>query len=175
MSHKTLDIKTDPISQGYSGSHDFVIASQVLHAITTISETIQHARRLLKTGGKMILVEITRVYIGTGLVLGTFPDYWNGVHEGRIDSPLMTKAQWHHALLKNGFSGLDTTLDDHVESCSIKSILLTTAVTPQMPRSVSPNHAKIYLCYRISPTHFSRTLQIAIEAHGYPLEVLFEA
>ena len=94
IEYKTLDIEKDPQAQGFGADYDMIIASQVLHATTTIAETVQHARSLLKAGGKMVLLEITNVPIGTGLVLGTFPDYWNGVPDGRTDSPLLTKSMW---------------------------------------------------------------------------------
>ncbi|KAI4247300.1 MAG: hypothetical protein LQ352_006197 [Teloschistes flavicans] len=134
---KPLDIEKNPLEQGFEPDYDMIVASQVLHATTTIAETVQHARSLLKPGGKMVLLEITNVHLGTGLVLGTFPDYWNGVADGRVDSPLLTKDMWQQVLLQNGFSGIDILLDDHASPVSMASVIVTTAVEPTIARSIS--------------------------------------
>lgn len=60
----------------------------------------------------MVLLELTRAHIATGLVLGTFPDYWKS-QDGRLDTPLIGRAGWDTALRRNGFSGIDIVLDDH--------------------------------------------------------------
>ena len=138
VEYKTLDIEKNPQEQGFEPDYDLLVASQVLHATTTIAETIRNARRLLKTGGKMVLLEITNVHLGTGLVLGTFPDYWNGISDGRIDSPLLTKDMWQAVLTQNGFSGIDILLDDHADSVSMASTIITTAVEPSIPRTLGP-------------------------------------
>lgn len=132
IEYKTLDIEKDPLEQGFESRYDMIVASQVLHATTTIAETVQHARSLLKPGGKMVLLEITNVHLGTGLVLGTFPDYWNGVADGRVDSPLLTKSMWQDVLVQNGFSGIDVLLDDHEGSTSMASVIVSTAVEPKV-------------------------------------------
>lgn len=136
MDYKPLDIEKDPLDQGFEAEYDMIVASQVLHATTTIAETVQHARSLLKPGGKMVLLEITNVHLGTGLVLGTFPDYWNGVADGRVDSPLLTKEMWQRVLSQNGFSGIDILLDDHDSPVSMASVIVTTAVEPTTIKSI---------------------------------------
>ena len=137
IDYKTLDIEKNPQEQGFETNYDMIVASQVLHATTTIAETIQNARSLLRTGGKMVLLEITNVHLGTGLVLGTFPDYWNGVPDGRTDSPLLTKSMWQAVLTQNGFSGIDVLLDDHADSVSMASTIITTAVEHSIPRPLA--------------------------------------
>ena len=139
IEYKTLDIEKNPQEQGFETDYDLIVASQVLHATTTIAETVQNARSLLKAGGKMVLLETTNVHLVTGLVLGTFPDYWNGVFDGRIDSPFLTKRMWQDVLTQNGFSGIDILLDDHADSVSMVSTIITTAVEPSMPRPLASN------------------------------------
>ena len=137
IDYKTLDIEKSPHEQGFETDYDMIVASQVLHATTTIAETVQNARSLLRTGGKMVLLEITNVHLGTGLVLGTFPDYWNGIPDGRTESPLLTKSMWQAVLTQNGFSGIDILLDDHADSISMASTIITTAVEPLIPRPLA--------------------------------------
>lgn len=165
MNYKTMDIEKDPLEQGFEANHDMIIASQILHATTTIAETVQHARSLLKTGGKMVLLEITNVHLGTGLVLGTFPDYWNGIPDGRTDSPLLTKSMWQAVLTQNGFSGIDILLDDHADSVSMASTIVTTAVEPSITRPLaSLDTPRVVFAYADVRPSFSYALEdLAIE------------
>lgn len=168
IDYKTLDIEKNPLEQGFEAEYDIIIASQVLHATTRMSETVQHARSLLKAGGKMVLLEITNARLGTGLVLGTFPDYWNGVADGRIDSPLLTKPMWQEVLLQNGFSGIDILLDDHESPISMASVIVTTAVEPKIPVTIKPSSgAEIYLAHGDFQPSFSYTLESAASRRGY--------
>ncbi len=142
-----------------------IVASQVLHATTTIAETVQNASSLLKTGGKMVLLEITNVHLGTGLVLGTFPHYWNGISDGRNDSPLLTKSKWQAVLTQNGFSGINILLDDHADSVSLASTIITTAVEPSIPRPLaSTDIPRIVFAYADFRPSFSFAFEeLAIE------------
>ena len=169
MQYKLLDIEKHPFEQGFESEYDMIIASQVLHATTKIAETLQHARSLLKPGGRMILLEITNVHLGTGLVLGTFPDYWNGVGDGRIDSPLLTKSMWQDALVQNGFSGIDILLDDHESPVSMASVIVTTAVGSQLPAVIKPaTESSITLVYsEVRPSFSNAVESLALEkGHG---------
>ncbi|KAL8752539.1 MAG: hypothetical protein Q9184_005696 [Pyrenodesmia sp. 2 TL-2023] len=117
IDYKPLDIEESP-------------AKQMLHATTTNAETAQHARSLLKPGGKIVLLEIPNVHLGTHLVLGTLPDYWNGVADSRMDSPLLTNGMWQQVLSPNGFCGIGILLDDHDSPVSMASVIVATAIEP---------------------------------------------
>ena len=168
VDYKTLDIEKNPLEQGFEAKYDMIVASQVLHATTKIAETVQHARSLLRPGSKMVLLEITNVHLGTGLVLGTFPDYWNGVADGRADSPLLTKTMWQDALVRNGFSGIDVLLDDHDSCVSMASVIVTTAVEPKFPRAIKPVSGLdiVFAHGEIRPS-FSYALESAALEKGY--------
>lgn len=132
MTYRLLDIEKDPLDQGYTPDYDLLVASQVLHATRVIAETVRNCRNLLRTGGKMVLLELTRAHIATGLVLGTFPDYWKS-QDGRADTPLMERSEWDTVLRQNGFSGIDIVLNDHHPGLETASVILTTAVEPASP------------------------------------------
>jgi len=77
---KILDIEQDPRSQGFSEeSFDLLIAANVLHATKDIKDTIRNTRRLLKPGGRLALIETTRLRPAWNLVFGTLPGWWNGL------------------------------------------------------------------------------------------------
>ncbi|KAL8886198.1 MAG: hypothetical protein Q9215_006064 [Flavoplaca cf. flavocitrina] len=167
IDYKPLDIERDPLEQGFEAEYDVIVASQVLHATTTIAETVQHARSLLKPGGKLVLLEITNVHLGTGLVLGTFPDYWNGVGDGRVDSPLLTKEMWQSVLSQNGFSGIDILLDDHEESVSMASVIVATAVEPMTIKSIAQApEPSLVLVYGNVRSSFSYTVEESAHEKG---------
>ena len=74
VEYKNLNIEDDPASQGFlAGSYDLVIASNVLHATTRLNETMQNVRKLLKAGGKLLLVETTALMCLSTLIFGTLP------------------------------------------------------------------------------------------------------
>ena len=167
IDYKPLDIERNPLEQGFEAEYDVIVASQALHATTTIAETVQHARSLLKPGGKLVLLEITNVHLGTGLVLGTFPDYWNGVGDGRVDSPLLTKEMWQSVLSQNGFSGIDILLDDHEESISMASVIVATAVETTTVKLIAqaPEPSLVLVYGNVRPS-FSYTVEESAHEKG---------
>ena len=128
MIYKKLDISIDPFEQGFQQDYDLVIASQCLHTTTTMAKTIRNVRKLLKLGGSLVMLESTQALDFVGLVFGTFPDYWNGVKDGRIDSPFLDRKNWNEVLLSNGFSGTDIVVDDLPQPVSLVSTIVSKAV-----------------------------------------------
>ena len=79
LNFHSLDIERAPCDQGFeTGSYDLVIAANVLHATTSIDKTLQNVKSLLKPGGKLALIELTRFIPLLNLVFGTLPGWWKG-------------------------------------------------------------------------------------------------
>jgi SAM-dependent methyltransferase len=168
VKYSTLDIEQDPLEQGFECAYDLVIASDSLHTTSCIAETIQNARKLVKPGGIMVLVELTRILTGTGLLLGTLPDYWNGDRDGRTESPLLDRARWHDVLSSNGFSGIDIILDDYQEPLSAASVMVTTAIEPEIAPSMQRiQNPCVYLVNRERPPAFSATIAKELQKFGH--------
>ncbi|KAF4630056.1 hypothetical protein G7Y89_g8079 [Cudoniella acicularis] len=110
MIFKTLDIEKDVETQGFvPGSYDVIIASLVLHATKNIEATLRNVRRLLKPGGFLLMCELdSPPPLRMGLVFSGLPGWWLGVDDGRTLSPCINSVQWHKALRKTGFSGVDS-------------------------------------------------------------------
>lgn len=71
-----LDIEQDPVGQGYEAeSFDLIIAAIVLHATSDINRTMQHVRKLLKPGGKLLLLESTTLMFHT-FPFALLPGWW---------------------------------------------------------------------------------------------------
>ena len=79
ISFSKLNIEVNPMDQGYTAHcYDLVIAANVLHATRSIDQTLQNVHKLLKPGGKLILVEATQAQTFLGVIFGTLPGWWRG-------------------------------------------------------------------------------------------------
>ncbi|KAI1426421.1 hypothetical protein F5Y12DRAFT_713150 [Xylaria sp. FL1777] len=135
ISYSVLDIEADPATQGYQPVYDVVLASQVLHATVSISQTLKNCRKLLKPQGKLVLVEYTTEdSIINGLIPGTLTGYWNGIPDGRVNSPFMNLETWDRALKEAGFSGAELVLDDYPQPDSLISTLVSTLIESDVAR-----------------------------------------
>ena len=79
LSFSTLDISKDPRSQGFREAHyDVIVASNSLHATQSIDDALAHVATLLKPGGKLVLVEITRLLPYMSAIFGLLPGWYMG-------------------------------------------------------------------------------------------------
>ncbi|KAI5462039.1 hypothetical protein BGZ63DRAFT_463158 [Mariannaea sp. PMI_226] len=108
LSFKTLNIENDPLDQGFTdGSFDMLIASNCLHATRSLEETLRHCRRLLRPGGRLVLLEITRDFLPIQMIMATLPGWFLGMDEGRVWAPTISLDRWDELLKATGFSGVD--------------------------------------------------------------------
>ena len=74
ITYRTLDIEKDPVDQGFEiGSFDLILASNVLHATANMNKTLKNARKLLKVGGRIIILESTTLALSQTILFGTIP------------------------------------------------------------------------------------------------------
>ncbi|MDZ8033646.1 type I polyketide synthase [Nostoc sp. DedSLP04] len=108
--YQTLDIERDPASQGFAlHQFDIVIAVNVLHATTNLSQTLQHVRQLLATGGLLLLLEGTERQRWLDLTFGLLEGWWKFQDRDiRPDYPLVSQTQWGQLLRENGFEQVVT-------------------------------------------------------------------
>ena len=146
-----FDTEVDPIDQGYEQAYDLVIACQVLHATSNMHNTLSNCRKLLKPGGRLVLVETNQNFIVPGVVVGTFTGYWAGIPDGRVDAPFQSLNSWDSSLRKAGFSGLDVVLDDFPEPHNTTSVIISTVIIPEEVKR--PQSAAVHVLYgaRIPP------------------------
>ena len=128
--YEVFDMQRPVTDQGLDGDFDLIIASNVIHASSNILNAMRNLRSLLKVGGKIVLLEITKPTLFAGLLLGTFSDYWNGrldPNYPRYDGPFLSKETWQKLLTEASFGGIDFTLDDYAETTS-STVIASTAV-----------------------------------------------
>jgi len=108
LAFKTLNIENNPVDQGFAKeTFDIVISSNCLHATRSLAETLRNCRQLLRPGGRLILLEITRDFLPTQLIMSTLPGWFLGVEDGRVWAPTVSIERWDELLKANGFSGVD--------------------------------------------------------------------
>ena len=131
MHFRILNIEEDVIQQGYTeGEYDLIVAAWVLHATRDLAATVRNVRKLLKTGGKLVLVEITRPdRFRCGVIFGTLPGWWLSIDGFRKSGPCISHEDWHEILDAGGFSGVDIFLPDYQdEECHEHAVMVATAV-----------------------------------------------
>ena len=136
MQYQVLNIEKDPFEQGFeSEQFDLVIAAAVLHATADLTTVLTHVRKLLKPGGKLLIMEPTvPQHILTAFAWGMLPGWWLGSEDYRQLSPCVTEDHWASLLKRNGFSGVDHTFRDFQSSdCHQWSIMMSTAEIDTAP------------------------------------------
>ncbi|KAI5203359.1 putative polyketide synthase [Aureobasidium subglaciale] len=145
ISYKKLDVELDPTVQGFQEhSYDLIVACRVLHATRSMQKTLENVHRLLKPGGKLLMVEDTQDALDTQLVFGVLPGWWLGKitfireefvlmnvigeEDERINSPTLRVDGWERVLKKSGFTGLDIVCHDREDDrLYSSSVLLSTS------------------------------------------------
>ncbi|TQN68831.1 Highly reducing polyketide synthase azaB, partial [Colletotrichum shisoi] len=140
INFKKLDIETDPGEQSFeAGSYDLIIACQVLHATKNMETTMKHVRKLLKNGGKLVLVETTKDTLDVQLAFGTLPGWWLAEEPERKGGPNLTLSHWGRVLENSGFGGIDLDVRDTEDDANYSfSVMTSTATTtPSYPHEVA--------------------------------------
>ncbi|KAL2059966.1 hypothetical protein VTL71DRAFT_10121, partial [Oculimacula yallundae] len=141
MRFQKLDLEFDPVGQGFeAGTYDVVVAGNVLHATSDLHQTLNFVKKLLKPGGKLIMVETTnlnsiRDALIFGLVPGWWlrPSWWSTSEEYKDQGPLLTEKQWADVLPKCGFNGLDMIFRDHEQEPHHRMSVLVATATEDTP------------------------------------------
>lgn len=139
MEYKKLDIEIDPVDQGFpTKSYDLIVAASCLHATKNLHQTMKHVQKLLKPGGKLLLVEVTNDRLAGQLIFGTLPGWWLGEEPERQMSPNAPLEMWDRILRETGFTGVDFEVPDWYESefHSASVILSSGATSAQGPVSI---------------------------------------
>ncbi|KAJ4293295.1 Polyketide synthase 19 [Kalmusia sp. IMI 367209] len=139
LSFKTLNIENDPSEQGFTpGTFDMVVSSNCLHATRSLDETLRHCRQLLRPGGRLVLLEITRDFLPTQLVMSTLPGWFLGIEDGRVWAPTVSVERWDELLKANGFSGVDISSTPSFCSVIVAQAVDATVQLLREPLAVAP-------------------------------------
>lgn len=97
-------------------------------------------RKLLKPGGKIVLLELTEPdAMKTNFAFGLLPGWWRAADGYRDLSAGVSEDVWHKILVKAGFSGIDLSLLDYYEQeCHEHSAMVSTALGKTPSQSIFP-------------------------------------
>lgn len=116
MNFRRLNIEEDPVQQGFEEHrYDLVVAGLVLHATSDIEQTIANTRKLLKPGGRLILIEISNALNQIFIPFGCLPGWWMSKETYRKWGPTMGKKEWAEALKRNGFSDFSLAVPSNLD------------------------------------------------------------
>ena len=128
--YKRLDIESDPVAQGFEeAKYDLIVASNVLHATKNMKATLENARKLLKPGGQLMLLEVTSPPSYMHLVFGCLSGWWLGSQDNRTEGPCLSGASWLKILKETGFSSAACVPDADSDIDSTMSVIVATADT----------------------------------------------
>ncbi|MFF9644157.1 SDR family NAD(P)-dependent oxidoreductase [Kitasatospora aureofaciens] len=103
---KRLDLDTDPVAQGFpAGGFDLVVGANVLHATSDLGRAVRHLRAVLRTGGELLLNELTTVTLCGTVTYGLFDGWWTH-HDTALrlpGSPLLDVPGWTALLTGAGY------------------------------------------------------------------------
>jgi 3-oxoacyl-(acyl-carrier-protein) synthase/thioesterase domain-containing protein/SAM-dependent methyltransferase len=108
LTYGILDIERPVAEQGIDvGSHDVVIAANVLHATRDIRTTLRNTKAALKKGGLLLLNEATTNILVNQFTFALLEGWWRHEDEDagtRIPgSPLLSAEGWRRVLAEAGF------------------------------------------------------------------------
>lgn len=104
-----LDLEQAALDQGFQAqSFDVIIAANVLHATRDVSATLQRLTPLLKSGGHLVLSELTQPNAFLTLTFGLLDGWWafDQSTQRLPGSPLLDQASWQKVLQESGFEAI---------------------------------------------------------------------
>lgn len=146
IAYRKLDIQDDPVTQGFQeGSYDLVLASNVLHVAHSVDEALGRIQKLLKPGGRVLLIETTRNVPFLNTAIGVLPGWW-GATDGRIDGPLLSETQWDAALARNGLGGAALVAKDFEGAATRSAMIVSRPLSTQKTVRRDDMPTEILLC-----------------------------
>ncbi|KAH0438713.1 polyketide synthase [Colletotrichum camelliae] len=168
IDYRVLDISRCPAEQGFGGEqYDLIVASNVLHATPDLTQTLRHARSLLKPDGRLLMHELCSETKWINFIFGYFSGWWLGEADQRIDEPYISPEQWEGRLRAAGFSKPNVFYDGLG-----KDKLNATIIAQPAPQDLqsSPEAKQVTLLYEDDETHpVASQLRQKLEEQGYTI------
>ena len=105
VEYKILDLDKPPSEQGFEpASFDFVIGTNVLHAVRDLRSTLSHIHELLVPGGNLVFMDVASPQLWTETVFALTTGWWHFTDRDlRPLHPLLARSQWEAVLRETGF------------------------------------------------------------------------
>jgi SAM-dependent methyltransferase len=116
MDYRVFDISKSPFEQGFEAeSYDLILAPNVVHATSSLLQSLSNLKVLLKPNGHLVLTELCAVVRHPNYMFGNFSGWWLGEEDGRPYEPYISVERWDQELKAAGFSGVVAAKKDAVE------------------------------------------------------------
>jgi SAM-dependent methyltransferase len=106
VEYKILDLEKPGTEQGFeAGGFDFIIGTNVLHAVSDLRATLRHIHELLAPGGSLVFMDVASPQLWTETVFGLMHGWWRFTDRDlRPFHPLLGRSQWEVVLRESGFA-----------------------------------------------------------------------
>jgi acyl transferase domain-containing protein/NADPH:quinone reductase-like Zn-dependent oxidoreductase/SAM-dependent methyltransferase/acyl carrier protein len=103
---KIFDLEKPGVDQELeAASLDFIIGTNVLHAVSDVRAALRNLHDLLAPGGSLIFMDTATPQLWTETVFGMTSGWWRFTDRDlRPEQPLLERAQWEMVLRETGFS-----------------------------------------------------------------------
>jgi acyl transferase domain-containing protein/NADPH:quinone reductase-like Zn-dependent oxidoreductase/SAM-dependent methyltransferase/acyl carrier protein len=102
---KIFDLEKPAGEQNFEpGSFDFIIGTNVLHAVADIRFALRNLHYLLAAGGSLVFMDVATPQLWTETVFGLTSGWWRFAdYDLRTVHPLLGRSQWEAVLREAGF------------------------------------------------------------------------
>jgi acyl transferase domain-containing protein/NADPH:quinone reductase-like Zn-dependent oxidoreductase/SAM-dependent methyltransferase/acyl carrier protein len=103
---KIFDLEKPGVDQELeSASFDFIIGTNVIHAVSDVRAALRNLHDLLAPGGSLIFMDTATPQLWTETAFGLTSGWWRFTDRDlRPEQPLLERAQWEMVLRETGFS-----------------------------------------------------------------------
>jgi acyl transferase domain-containing protein/acyl carrier protein len=106
VEYKVLDLEKSGIDQGFEpDSYDFIVGTNVIHAVADVRATLKMLHELLVPNGTLMFMDVATPQLWTESVFGLTSGWWHLTDRDlRPEQPLMQRAEWESALKQSGYA-----------------------------------------------------------------------
>lgn len=131
---RSLDLEQEIPTELHSRFH-MVLATNVMHATSSLDRCAAHARQMLRPDGFLALLEFNKNIYWFDLVFGLLDGWW--LHSDGRRHALVDEFAWERVLKRTGFQHVDWTGGESRESSTFRILLAyqsTPSNLPSMPK-----------------------------------------
>jgi acyl transferase domain-containing protein/SAM-dependent methyltransferase/acyl carrier protein len=106
VNFKIFDLEKPSVDQELeAGTFDFIIGTNVLHAVSDVRAALRNLHGLLVPGGSLIFMDTATPQLWTETVFGLTSGWWRFTDRDlRPEHPLLKRTQWETVLRETGFT-----------------------------------------------------------------------
>lgn len=103
---KIFDLEKPFAEQDFElGSFDFIVGTNVLHAVADVRAALRNLHGLLTPGGSLVFMDVASPQLWTEAVFGLTSGWWRFTDRDlRSTHPLLGRAKWEEVLRETGFT-----------------------------------------------------------------------